>query len=67
MATERGAETVRRERGALTRHIWTIWNPGWTVDDDEFGRTAASFDNPDWAAVVVPLVFLTEICLIFVA
>ena len=53
MATERGAETVRRERAALTRHIWTIWNPGWTVDDDEFGRTAASFDNPDWAEITV--------------
>jgi len=53
MATERGAELVRSERLALTRHIWTIWNPGWTVSDDEFTRTAASFDNPDWAEIVV--------------
>ncbi len=53
MALERGAALVRDERRALTRHIWDIWNPGWTISDAEFDATARAFDNPDWAEVVV--------------
>ncbi|TAJ30175.1 alpha/beta hydrolase [Bosea sp. (in: a-proteobacteria)] len=53
MATERGARLVEEDRLALTRHIWTIWNPGWTVPEPDFAATAASFDNPDWAAITL--------------
>jgi pimeloyl-ACP methyl ester carboxylesterase len=53
MALERGAELVRTNRRALTRYIWQIWNPAWTISDEEFDRTAASFDNPDWAEIVI--------------
>ncbi|MBV9655523.1 MAG: alpha/beta hydrolase [Acetobacteraceae bacterium] len=53
MALPRGEEIVRNDRRAYTRHIWTIWNPGWTVSDAEFDETAASFDNPDWADVTL--------------
>jgi pimeloyl-ACP methyl ester carboxylesterase len=53
MALDRGVELVRSDRDVFTRYIWNIWNPGWEISDDEFGRTAASFANPDWAEVVV--------------
>ncbi|WP_199707578.1 alpha/beta fold hydrolase [Teichococcus wenyumeiae] len=53
MALPRGEAMVRAERVTLTRYIWDIWNPGWTVADAEFAATAASFDNPDWADVVL--------------
>ena len=53
MALPRGEELVRGNRRAFTRHIWTIWNPGWTVSDAEFEATAASFDNPDWADITL--------------
>jgi pimeloyl-ACP methyl ester carboxylesterase len=53
MALDRGAALVREERRELTRYIWTIWNPGWRMSDEEFAATAASFDNPDWAEVVL--------------
>lgn len=53
MAVPRGEALVRHERRAFTRHIWTIWNPGWAVSDAEFEATAAAFDNPDWAEVVL--------------
>jgi pimeloyl-ACP methyl ester carboxylesterase len=53
MALERGAELVRRDRVAFTRYIWSIWNPGWDVSEEEFAATARSFDNPDWADVVL--------------
>jgi pimeloyl-ACP methyl ester carboxylesterase len=53
MALDRGAALVREERRELTRYIWAIWNPGWRISDEEFAATAASFDNPDWADVVL--------------
>jgi len=53
MALDRGAELVRRDRRAFTRHFWSIWNPAWKISDAEFERTAAAFDNPDWVDVVL--------------
>lgn len=53
MALDRGAALVRNDRRALTRHIWTIWSPDRAFCEAEFDRTAASFDNPDWADVVL--------------
>lgn len=53
MALERGAGLVRGDRRGITRHIWSIWNPGWEISEAEFEQTAASFDNPDWADVVL--------------
>ena len=53
MALDRGAALLRDERRELTRYIWAIWNPGWRISDEEFEATAASFDNPDWVAVVL--------------
>lgn len=53
MALDRGAELVSRDRVALTRYLWTIWNAGWAVSDEEFAATARSFENPDWAQVTI--------------
>ena len=53
MSTDRGAALVREDRVALTRYIWTIWNPHWQFTAEEFDATARHFDNPDWADVVV--------------
>lgn len=53
MALDRGAKLVRDDRQAFTRYIWKIWTPNWTIPEAEFERTAASFDNPDWAEVVL--------------
>jgi pimeloyl-ACP methyl ester carboxylesterase len=53
MALERGAELVRDDRHAFTRYIWSIWNPAWEISEEEFAATARSFDNPDWADVVL--------------
>jgi len=52
-ATDRGAlgyEKYRREFGKL---IWQIASPRWEFDDATFDRTAASFDNPDYVAIVI--------------
>jgi len=53
LATERGAQALRDDRRGFTRFIWQTWSPDWRFDDETFARTAASFDNPDWAEVVI--------------
>jgi pimeloyl-ACP methyl ester carboxylesterase len=53
MALDRGVELVRNNRADFTRYIWAIWNPNWTISDEEFFATAASFENPDWADIVL--------------
>jgi len=53
MALPRGEALVRHDRYAFTRHIWEVWNPGWAMPEAEFAATAPTFDNPDWADVVL--------------
>lgn len=53
MALDRGAKLVRNDRLNFTRYIWTIWNPNWPISEEEFGETAASFENPDWAEITL--------------
>jgi pimeloyl-ACP methyl ester carboxylesterase len=53
MAVDRGEATVRRDRKAFTRFLWETWSPNWRFSDGDFEQTAKSFDNPDWADVVL--------------
>ncbi len=51
--SERGRAGLEQNRRALCQLIWRLWSPNWTFDDETFARSAASFDNPDFVAVVV--------------
>jgi len=53
MALDFGEVAVRNDRKALTRFLWETWSPNWQINDAEFDATAKSFDNPDWADVVL--------------
>jgi pimeloyl-ACP methyl ester carboxylesterase len=53
MATERGAEVVRRDGIAFARFQWTTWSPPGWFDETAFAATARSFENPDWAAITL--------------
>jgi pimeloyl-ACP methyl ester carboxylesterase len=53
MATERGAEIVRKEGKAFTRYQWETWGPPHWFDDAAFETTAKSFENPDWPAITL--------------
>ena len=33
--------------------MWRLWSPHWAFDDATFDKSAASFDNPDFVAVVI--------------
>lgn len=53
MALDRGERLVREDRVGFTRYLWDTWSPhGWYTEQD-FRTTALSFENPDWATVVL--------------
>lgn len=51
--TERGRAGLQSNRSALCRYLWQLWSPSWRFSDEEFNRTAASFDNPDFVDLVI--------------
>ncbi|MGW5277222.1 alpha/beta fold hydrolase [Streptomyces sp. NPDC004044] len=54
-ATERGrlAMADKTKRHDLTRLVWDTVSPTWGFDDATFERTAAAFENPDYADIVI--------------
>ena len=53
MATERGAEFVRKNSKVFARNMWDTWSPPGWFDEPTFERTAKSFENPDWVAITL--------------
>jgi pimeloyl-ACP methyl ester carboxylesterase len=51
--TERGRAGLQENRRGLCRLLWRLWSPNWRFDDAIYERSAASFDNPDFVAVVI--------------
>ncbi|MFJ2399141.1 alpha/beta fold hydrolase [Streptomyces sp. NPDC087843] len=54
-STERGrlAMEDKTDRHDLCRLVWDTVSPTWHFDDATFERTAAAFENPDYAAIVI--------------
>ncbi|MBD5653860.1 MAG: alpha/beta hydrolase [Candidatus Eremiobacteraeota bacterium] len=52
-STERGIVGYRENRNDFNKLIWQIVSPKWSFDDATFGRTAASFENPDHVDIVI--------------
>ena len=51
--TPRGAAGLTENRRDICKLLWKLWSPHWAFDDATFERSAASFDNPDFVAVVI--------------
>jgi pimeloyl-ACP methyl ester carboxylesterase len=51
--TERGRAGLERNRRGICRLLWETWSPTWHFTDETFNKTAMSFDNPDFANVVI--------------
>jgi pimeloyl-ACP methyl ester carboxylesterase len=51
--SERGRAGLTKNRRDICRLLWTMWSPQWRFDDATFEKSAASFDNPDFVAVVI--------------
>jgi pimeloyl-ACP methyl ester carboxylesterase len=52
-ATERGVLGYDKYRHDFGKLIWQIASPKWNFDDATFDRTAASYNNPDYVAIVI--------------
>lgn len=52
-ATERGKRGYAANTKEFNRLIWQSVSPKWAFDDATYLRSAASFDNPDYVAIVI--------------
>jgi len=52
-ATERGKIGYEQNLHDFNRLIWELASPQWHFDDATFERTAQSFNNPDYVAIVI--------------
>jgi pimeloyl-ACP methyl ester carboxylesterase len=52
-ATERGRTGYDKYRKEFARLIWQLASPKWNFREEEFNRSAASFDNPDHVQIVI--------------
>ncbi len=50
---ERGRAGLAANRRSLCKLLWQTWSPGWKFSDEEYSRTAPSFDNPDFVDCVI--------------
>jgi pimeloyl-ACP methyl ester carboxylesterase len=51
--SERGRRGLEQNRAALCRLLWRLWSPTWRFSEEEYQRTAASFESPDFVEVVI--------------
>jgi pimeloyl-ACP methyl ester carboxylesterase len=51
--TERGRAGLEQNRHEICKFLWTDWSPTWRFTDEEYDRTAPSFENPDFVPVVI--------------
>jgi pimeloyl-ACP methyl ester carboxylesterase len=49
----RGREGLAAHRYDLGRLLWRLWSPTWAFDQDDYARTAQSFETEDFVDVVV--------------
>ena len=52
-ATERGKIGYAKNTRDFNKLIWQLASPKWNFDDATYDRSAASFNNPDHAAIVI--------------
>lgn len=51
--TQRGVDGLTANRRELCELLWRLWSPTWASGPGLYGLSAASFDNPDFVAVVI--------------
>ena len=51
--TDRGVEGLSSNRHDIIRHLWNTWSPQWNYSDEDYQRSAPSFDNPDFVDMVI--------------
>ncbi|MBA2691681.1 MAG: alpha/beta hydrolase [Rubrobacter sp.] len=50
---KKGKAELDENRRAFCEHLWHAWSPNWNFSDDEFEKTARSFDNDDFVDIAI--------------
>jgi len=56
--SERGQRGLAKDRRGIAHLLWSKWSPSWKFTDEEFERTAVSFDNCALTALIMVSVLL---------
>lgn len=51
--TPQGKMGLEKNRKEFCRFLWHLWSPNWRFSDEEYEKTAASFENPDFVDTAV--------------
>ncbi len=51
--TKRGRLGLEANRDEFCKFLWRLWSPTWRFTDEEYARTAVSFQNPDFVDTVI--------------
>lgn len=51
--TDQGRIGLEGNRRDIIRYLWDTWSPGWHYTDEDFNRSAPSFDNPDFVEITL--------------
>ncbi|WLH53847.1 alpha/beta fold hydrolase [Pseudomonas tolaasii] len=51
--TQRGVDGLTANRREFCELLWKLWSPTWAEGPSLYGKTAPSFDNPDFVEVVI--------------
>jgi len=51
--SERGRAGLEQHRFDFCKLLWRLWSPSWHFEDATYARSAPSFENPDFVAVVI--------------
>jgi len=51
--TQRGVDGLSANRREFCELLWRLWSPTWAEGPGLYGRTAPSFENPDFVDVVI--------------
>ena len=51
--TDQGRVGLEKNRRDIVRYLWDTWSPKWEYSDDDFDRSAHSFDNPDFVDITL--------------
>ncbi|WP_426318356.1 alpha/beta fold hydrolase [Pseudoduganella sp. R-43] len=53
MATDRGAEALRKDRREFALLLWRTWSPSWHFGEGVFHDAMHAWDNPDWVDITL--------------
>ena len=51
--TDQGEIGLEQNRRDIVKYLWDTWSPTWRYSDEDFGRSADSFDNPDFVNITL--------------